>query len=81
MRLLRGGVELNFFEFISDFVSDIFRFLVGFVRAGLQSLTYVNNSVSITTELASYAPDIIGGCIAAVVAISVIKNILGRHAG
>lgn len=72
---------MNFLDSVWSFIQDLWALLTGFFQGSILSIRYIIASVGITTDFAAYAPDFIGSCIIAVVSVSVIKSILGRHTG
>lgn len=69
---------MNFLESVIDFFHVFISIIVNFVNSILQIITLANTAVSLPPLLQGVMPTVVGGCIFAVVACSVIKFILGR---
>lgn len=68
----------KFFDIIVDFFQRIFSFISNIVLALGTALTMIKSSVTLPLGLVGYVPAILGSCIVVVVAVAVVKFIIGR---
>lgn len=68
---------LNFFGSIVDFFQSIWSFLTNLVSSLLTALTLLQQLPLFTTSLLGLVPGVLGSCIAVVVAIGIVKLIVG----
>lgn len=68
----------SFFEQISGWVNTVFQFFINLVESLLQAILFLSQAVPFSVSLAAYMPSIIGSSVVCVVAIFIIKFLLGR---
>lgn len=68
---------MNFFNSIIDFIEKAWQFLLNLINSLLTATSIISYLPSFSVTLAGFVPPFIGSCILAVVAIGVIKLIVG----
>lgn len=69
---------LNFFDSVIEFLQVAWNFIVNLIQSLLSAIFYVTQAVGVSTGILAYMPAFIAGCGLAVVAIGVIKFLIGR---
>lgn len=69
---------LNFFDSVISFFETIINMITQFFSSMFLALQFINSSVTYTGLMAYYLPTVIGSCLLIVVALGVLKFILGR---
>ena len=67
----------NFFNAIGDFFSQLFAFIHNIVGSMLNALAFVLYLPSFTAVLIGFVPAVLGASITAVLAVGVVKLVLG----
>lgn len=68
---------LGFLDWIVNLIETLFSFLINTIESLITFLLVLNDSLQLPFMLIGFAPAIIGASISAVVAIGVVKLILG----
>lgn len=69
---------LNFFDSVISFFETIINMITQFFSSMFLALQFISSSVTYTALMGSYLPTVIGSCLIIVVALGVLKFILGR---
>ena len=69
---------LSFFQDILGYIRIVFDLLMNTVESLFLAFGFLSRSIQFTTMVSAYMPPIISGCVTIVVAIGVIKFIIGR---
>lgn len=69
---------VNFFEFIINFLESIGTIISMLIESLLTAITVLTSAVAIPLVISPYVPIIISSCLFSVIAIMVIKFLLGR---
>lgn len=68
----------DFFNQIIGYVETAFNFLLNFIESLITAVVFVTNSSTVVLGMAGFMPNIIGTCLVIVIAISIIKFLIGR---
>lgn len=69
---------VNFFEFIINFFESIGTIISMLIESLLTAVTVLTSAVSIPLVISPYLPVIVSSCLFSVIAIMVLKFLLGR---
>lgn len=72
---------MDFLNGIWTMLQYCFNVIIGIFKVGVQSLTYIVESMSFMQNIVPFMPSFIAGLGAAVIGVSVVKSIFGRHTG
>ena len=68
----------SFFEQVTGWVNTLFQFFINLIESLLQAVIFLSSAIPFSTHLTVYMPSIVGSSIVCVVAIFLIKFLLGR---
>lgn len=68
----------NFFESISNFITSIVSIIGNTIASLVQAFTFLYTAQLTIPAVMSLMPVVVGGCCTAVIAIMVVKFIIGR---
>lgn len=68
---------LNFFDMIGDFFASLWQMVVNLVSGLVNAILIVSSSIQLPIRLLLYVPSFIGASITLVLAVGVIKLIIG----
>lgn len=69
---------LKFFQEVWGLLETVFQFLVSFIESLLSALYFLMNSATFNVLIVGVVPTIIGTCVTIVIAVSIVKFLLGR---
>lgn len=72
---------MNFLDYVFNFLGMIGEYIATSLKNSIAFIGQIFQAVGFTYELSTLCPSIIGLSVSAVVAVSVIKSLLGRHTG
>lgn len=68
----------DFFNQIIGYVETAFDFLLNLIESLIMAVVFVSTSSGVVLSMSAFMPAIIGTCVVIVVAIAVVKFLIGR---
>ena len=69
---------MNFFDSVVSFFETLMNMISQFFSSLITAVNFISTSVGFTTALSFYLPTFIGSCLIIVVALGILKFVLGR---